>query len=255
MLLKRLPPRSTRTDTHFPYTTLFRSNRATSSDCGCPSNMEASFSAKTNAPGVGTGRSGIIEQGDRHQHLRGTGPETTSGGALPRLVQLNHVVAALGPPGDRDRQDRSLGYRTLLTASGRSDEGRLGKRSVRTCCALVTGVQTCALPICPSNMEASFSAKTNAPGVGTGRSGIIEQGDRHQHLRGTGPETTSGGALPRLVQLNHVVAALGQPGDRDRNDRSLGYPTLLPRSGGGKRMAQGADSPGDRKSTRLNSSH
>src|SRR3546814_9701156 len=83
---------------------------------------------------------------------------------------------------------------------------------------------------CPSNMEASFSAKTNAPGVGTGRSGIIEQGDRHQHLRGTGPETTSGGALPRLVQLNHVVAALGQPGDRDRNDRSLGYPTLLPRS-------------------------
>src|SRR3546814_5327313 len=83
-------------------------------------------------------------------------------------------------------------------------------RRRHTRCALVTGVQTCALPIsssdcgCPSNMEASFSAKTNAPGVGTGRSGIIEQGDRHQHLRGTGPETTSGGALPRLVQLNHV---------------------------------------------------
>src|SRR3546814_20430798 len=93
-------------------------------------------------------------------------------------------------------------------------------------------------------MEASFSAKTNAPGVGTGRSGIIEQGDRHQHLRGTGPETTSGGALPRLVQLNHFVAALGQPGDRDRNDRSLGYPTLLPRSGGRTRLAPGAASPG-----------
>src|SRR5690606_16045894 len=83
--------------------------------------------------------------------------------------------------------------------------------------------------------------------------GIIEQGDRHQHLRGTGPETTSGGALPRLVHLNHVVAALGQPGDPDRNDRSLGYPTLLPPSGGGKRMAQAADSagvnPGPRRPT------
>src|SRR3546814_19466831 len=92
-------------------------------------------------------------------------------------------------------------------------------------------------------MEACISTKTNCPGVGTGRSGIIEQGDRPQHLRGTGPETTSGDALPRLVQLNHVVAALGQPGDPDRHDRSLGYPTLLPRSGGGKRMAQGPDSP------------
>src|SRR3546814_13101296 len=95
------PPSYTRTHTLLPYTTLFRSSK-----------MEASFSAKTNAPGVGTGRSGIIEQGDRHQHLRGTGPETTSGGALPRLVQLNHVVAALGQPGDRDRNDRSLGYPT-----------------------------------------------------------------------------------------------------------------------------------------------
>src|SRR3546814_17070419 len=92
-------------------------------------------------------------------------------------------------------------------------------------------------------MEGSLSAKTNAPGVGTGRSGIIEQGDRHQHLRGHGPETTPGGALPRLVQLNHVVAALGQPGDRDRNELSLGYPTLLPRSGVGKRTHQGSDSP------------
>src|SRR3546814_17709196 len=93
-------------------------------------------------------------------------------------------------------------------------------------------------------MEASFSAKTNAPGVGTGRSGIIEQGARHQHLRGTGPETTSGGELPRLVQLNHVVAAMGQPGDRDRNGRSIGSPTLPHRSGGGKRMATGTDSDG-----------
>src|SRR5690606_27631229 len=86
----------------------FALNRASSSDCGCPSNMEASFSTKANAPGVGTGRSGIIEQGDRHQHLRDTGPDTTSGGALPRLVQLNHFVAALGQPGNPDRNDRSL---------------------------------------------------------------------------------------------------------------------------------------------------
>src|SRR3546814_16360430 len=99
------------------------------------------------------------------------------------------------------------------------------------------------MPICPSNMEASFSAKTNAPGVGTGRSGIIEQGDRHQHLRGTGPETTSGGALPRLVPLNHVVAALGQPGDRARNARSLGSPTLPPPSERPKRRPTGADPP------------
>src|SRR3546814_12001612 len=102
------------------------SSDLSSSDCGCPSNMEASFSAKTNAPGVGTGRSGIIEQGDRHQHLRGNGPETTSGGALPRLVQLNHVVAASGAPGGRVRNYRACGCATFTPRSGCGNLGETG---------------------------------------------------------------------------------------------------------------------------------
>src|SRR3546814_15285000 len=55
-LMLRRPPRSTRTDTLFPYTTLFRSPRRASrsaSRCGGP---EVDESAAQRAPGAGDGR-------------------------------------------------------------------------------------------------------------------------------------------------------------------------------------------------------
>src|SRR3546814_12691877 len=68
-LMIRRPPRSTRTDTLFPYTTLFRSDR--------PSRPDAGGGGRTGAP-IGTGR---IDRATAAARTRACGPGRTPRGS------------------------------------------------------------------------------------------------------------------------------------------------------------------------------
>src|SRR3546814_16538257 len=96
-LMTRLPPRSTRTDTLLPYTTLFRSN------------LQPPPHRRPRQPALEPGRH-VPEAVELHQ--------------FPRLVEADQVVHPA------QRGDVCNG---VLVAHDRSEERRVGKECVRTC--------------------------------------------------------------------------------------------------------------------------
>src|SRR3546814_15535014 len=121
-LMIRRPPRSTRTDTLFPYTTLFRS------------------------PAIGPARRAASAEeariGDGAVAARAGGGERAAG-ELPHLRQCRHRQSLLGlhrfPPRRADAVrgrggGRSLGARAVAAVSRalRSEERRVGKECVST---------------------------------------------------------------------------------------------------------------------------
>src|SRR3546814_13819296 len=115
-LMIRLPPRSTRTDTLFPYTTLFRSHgrkhglRVPRQDLRLDPRHHRRDAAD---PGEPPGRRARCEGGDRRQ---------------VRVLQS----AVLGEGPHRPCHDRGAGTGRTPEA-GRSEERRVGKESVSTC--------------------------------------------------------------------------------------------------------------------------
>src|SRR3546814_17980482 len=122
----RRPPRSTRTDTLFPYTTLFRSDR------------------RVLVPGPAFPRDLLLNVGRKngcasdHPALRGTGclravlPFGEIDGHLPKLL-CNQLVATANHRDD-ERQRKAFG-RSRLVAPGkhiRSEDSRVGKECVST---------------------------------------------------------------------------------------------------------------------------
>src|SRR3546814_13218461 len=97
----RRPPRSTRTDTLFPYTTLFRSTRR----------LLAVVARRLARRGVLAAR----ERCDRARRSRGGG----------RAARSSACIRRIGDSGARGRLDGTEGVR-------RSDEGRVGKECVST---------------------------------------------------------------------------------------------------------------------------
>src|SRR3546814_521140 len=85
-------------------------------------------------------------------------PEIMPKRAEPKIETL------AGPPAKRPAtkaaQSRKSWPSPMRVATTRSEESRGGQEGVRTRCALVTGVQTCALPIliCPPVEEADSTA-------------------------------------------------------------------------------------------------
>src|SRR3546814_18260425 len=131
-LMIRRPPRSTRTDTLFPYTTLFRSrptlNRATSSD-----------------PPAEENRAMETTLGQFADECRNILKEDSGPGGLEQLrrrlegvlADQNFIDAHLGPEEDSSRnilyEDPELAFSILAHVSKRSEERTAGKESVRTC--------------------------------------------------------------------------------------------------------------------------
>src|SRR3546814_3069079 len=103
-LMIRRPPRSTRTDTLFPYTTLFRSGRGCGcAPCGCcrgwpPVPPPADGSPAGNVPGRCRGRS---PAGDDGCPRRGRPPNSRSGRSeehtseLQSLMRISYAVFCL----------------------------------------------------------------------------------------------------------------------------------------------------------------
>src|SRR3546814_17140679 len=104
-LMIRRPPRSTRTDTLFPYTTLFRSNVAHLEDSSCQANH-----LRHRVGTVGERRHAVEGDARAHHIEMPVAPEEDAGGG--------------GEAGDRIRQPR---------AGVRSEERRVGKECVSTC--------------------------------------------------------------------------------------------------------------------------
>src|SRR3546814_55109 len=147
----RRPPRSTRTDTLFPYTTLFRSNN--------PEDMpidEEEMRAWMNERRLSAGLSwkAISEESGIPQGSISpwaTGTYQGNGQNIAKTVynyrQTLETQAASAAPAQHaglsntqeDRKSVANGSRVAV----RREQGR--RRHTR--CALVTGVQTCALPI------------------------------------------------------------------------------------------------------------
>src|SRR3546814_15252707 len=103
----RLPPRSTRTDTLFPYTTLFRSSNAAAGRLSFTTELSAAV-ADADAVFIAVGTPS--RRGDGH-------------------ADLSYVSAAT------EEMARSLqGYTVIVTKSTvRSEERRVGKECVSTC--------------------------------------------------------------------------------------------------------------------------
>src|SRR3546814_15899366 len=92
----RRPPRSTRTDTLFPYTTLFRSVAAAAAECVFQRALreeQRREDTQTLTDGIVHGESGVIDgdvpgvlaRGVRHIHVEiGSAPRPTSGGKTRR---------------------------------------------------------------------------------------------------------------------------------------------------------------------------
>src|SRR3546814_12717886 len=114
-LMIRLPPRSTRTDTLFPYTTLFRSHRAVP---GCARDL------------VREGRVGTRSKRRKRSRSRGhlsqrRVQDNRRSGRCPALLgRLGTWSRQSGPP------SLSLGHASLGV---RSAESRVGKECVSTC--------------------------------------------------------------------------------------------------------------------------
>src|SRR3546814_8889088 len=100
----RLPPRSTRTDTLFPYTTLFRSDVARSCDC----------TVRRHQLGVGALRQGLA--GADRQHRAGDLVRPEGGAALAAEVVGLLVDVLEGLEGDVGRQIDGLRHRAVDVA-------------------------------------------------------------------------------------------------------------------------------------------
>src|SRR3546814_17384832 len=136
----RRPPRSTRTDTLFPYTTLFRSGRPPRARARPPPPLE---------PRLGRSPRGVL----RHQpgRLRAARRRGRPPAADPRLRRRPHppqpgaAVRCDGPPpvdrgclrqglpGGLGRVPRVRGRRPAGAPEDRSEERRVGQEGVRPC--------------------------------------------------------------------------------------------------------------------------
>src|SRR3546814_19165548 len=118
-LMIRRPPRSTRTDTLFPYTTLFRSHR----------------------PHARGSRPAVQRDARTHPPDRGEGaPQAEASVAQPQDAQLPRPVRASSPhfTGGGPETGRPLFVYCLAlgreaAVSSRSEERRVGKECVSTC--------------------------------------------------------------------------------------------------------------------------
>src|SRR3546814_20029529 len=118
----RRPPRSTRTDTLFPYTTLFRSRRQVESDRVAPL-VDCPVQVGPLAPHLDVG---FIQAPAR---IKATPPEPAQ--PLPHLrgVALDQAI-------DRRMVDRNAAFRKhflKVAIADRSEERRVGTEGVSTC--------------------------------------------------------------------------------------------------------------------------
>src|SRR3546814_995677 len=90
-LMIRRPPRSTRTDTLFPYTTLFRSDRDSGRECS--GTRPRSRSAGCSAPEAADCRSRSLRRGPRTVPVRRRSEEHTS--ELQSLMRISYAVFCL----------------------------------------------------------------------------------------------------------------------------------------------------------------
>src|SRR3546814_13083056 len=102
----RRPPRSTRTDTLFPYTTLFRSGR----NFAKPRSVGDRYAMR----------------GGEHVHARVLGPNLSETIDIAEIDRCN----AADKPDEREALDRRLAVKFDLD---RSEERRVGKECVSTC--------------------------------------------------------------------------------------------------------------------------
>src|SRR3546814_19437465 len=129
----RLPPRSTRTDTLLPYTTLFRS-KGQGRSAGCRTALHTQRRAGSGAPRGGGRPLRVAElhaeeevlaaAADQQQHGR-------LGGRLRRVDKAFDLLRALHGVA-LDLADHLAGAQALLEYTARSDERRVGKECVRT---------------------------------------------------------------------------------------------------------------------------
>src|SRR3546814_866817 len=134
----RRPPRSTRTDTLFPYTTLFRSAR------------QGLWTRCVSAGGLHEFQRHAVRFADRQIFFAVLVAFGERRRQRPDALRI--ILAVLGIGVDlafaRQLEARGLGKgadRAFLHLS--SEESRVGKECLSTSSSLVTGVQTCALPI------------------------------------------------------------------------------------------------------------
>src|SRR3546814_12973067 len=123
-LMIRRPPRSTRTDTLFPYTTLFRS--------------PLSYGPGGPWEYAGGRAHGRWQDGDGVAHRWPAQAEGGAGSATPRRAsdpEPNHIRTGQSRPDDRTLHGRSEGVRIQrhLRDEPRSEERRVWKECVRTC--------------------------------------------------------------------------------------------------------------------------
>src|SRR3546814_19492715 len=122
----RRPPRSTRTDTLFPYTTLFRSDFTALAEAGCGAGFD--FSGYCSQASFLLGN-GLTEYVQSAQHL----PEV-------ERYRLTTAAKRLTLPGEMGERFQVMGFArgvdfsaafTLADLSRRSEERRVGKEGVR----------------------------------------------------------------------------------------------------------------------------
>src|SRR3546814_20303176 len=116
----RRPPRSTRTDTLFPYTTLFRSKELVSTTSAVRHNLTSVFDATSDGdPGVPT----LFEERNNirfisHEtRMSGGGRRTPWVAGIAILYNVNQIDRALGPP------DAPLDIAALHTTQARQTRG------------------------------------------------------------------------------------------------------------------------------------
>src|SRR3546814_20036181 len=125
----RRPPRSTRTDTLFPYTTLFRS----SSGAFVGGDMTSGFNLNGSAQ--------IVKIGGKAKNINGSsGSAITIGGSTSGYINANGATVLTGQNLNPSFQDSLVLERdTLITdlkglsAHLRSEERRVGHGGVSTC--------------------------------------------------------------------------------------------------------------------------
>src|SRR3546814_15316496 len=120
----RRPPRSTRTDTLFPYTTLFRSG-SSPGDKSLVRRHHTVLAAISSCYSVPEGRF------PRVTHPCATKPE-----GFVRLACVRHAASVRSEPGSNSQvnvQSPGQGKPAQQPSSRRSEERRVGKECVRTC--------------------------------------------------------------------------------------------------------------------------
>src|SRR3546814_13270062 len=127
-LMIRLPPRSTRTDTLFPYTTLFRSrgNRRRDSD-----RHRLHEPRRLSRPHAGLDR----REGHRPRRhpLRGRLRPADPAEVVPPAPHELKGQEPAGKPGQQNGPLRGRLSKRLISSAKRSEERRVGKECVSTC--------------------------------------------------------------------------------------------------------------------------